>query len=93
MNRLIIPTSDATYGDIYFSKDEVISILRSTNNTISVKTPAGTEDLALTLAVSEVGSSASYDAFIKACYDAKPGGDTTVVLPEGQSITTVVAEE
>ena len=88
MSRLIIPTSDATYGDIYLSKDEIISIIRGSNNTISIH-PKWHTAIYLTLAVSEVGSSASYNAFIEACYDAKPGGDTTVVLPEGQSITTV----
>jgi len=89
MNRLIIPTLDSTYGDIYFSKDEVISIVRFDDDTVKVITSEATKNVTLTLAVSEVGSTASYDAFIKACYDAKPGGDTTVVLPEGQSITTV----
>ncbi len=89
MNRLIIPTLDSTYGDIYFPKDEVISITRFADDTVKVIAQDGTPNLTLTLAVSEVGSTASYDAFIKACYDAKPGGDTTVVLPEGQSITTV----
>jgi len=87
MNRLIIPTSDATYGDIYLSKDEIITIMRG-GTTIDIHTKWHAA-IYLTLAVSEVGSNASYNAFIEACYDAKPGGDTTVVLPKGQSITTV----
>jgi hypothetical protein len=88
MNRLIIPTSDATYGDLYLSKDEIMTIIRSSNNIINIH-PKSHGSVSLTLAVSEVGSSASYNAFIEACYDAKPGGDITVVLPKGQSITTV----
>ena len=88
MSRLIIPTSDTTYGDIYLLKDEIITMMRF-NTTINIHTKWH-DSIILTLAVSEVGSNASYDAFIKACFDAKPGGDTTVVLPKGQSITTVV---
>jgi len=88
MNRLIIPTSDATYGDVYLSKDQVISIIRG-NGGVTIETAEDTENLVCSYAVSEAGSNASYNAFIEACYDAKPGGDTTVVLPEGQSITTV----
>lgn len=88
MNRLIIPTSDPTYGDIYLSKDQVVSIQES-SGFIYIETPTNTNSLQLTLAVVETDSNASLDAFIKACYDAKPGGNTTVVLPEGQSITAV----
>jgi hypothetical protein len=88
MNRVIIPTSDPAYGDVYFSKDQIISIIRE-NNSIKFLPLEGTDQTTFTLAVSEVGSSATYDAFIEAIYAANPGGDTRVMLPEGQSITAV----
>lgn len=90
MNRLIIPTSDATYGDVYLDKSEIISVMRSASGTqITIRTPDNTPTLALTLSVAEVNSNATYDAFINVSYNDNPGGDTTVQLPEGQSITAV----
>lgn len=88
MNRLIIPTSDATYGDVYFDKSQIITVLRS-DSAMAIHTPSNTDSVQLTLGVAEVNSNATYDAFINASYDDNPGGDTTVQLPEGQSITAV----
>ena len=88
MNRLIIPTSDATYGDVYFDKSQIISVLRAASN-MTVYTPSNTNSVQFTLGVAEVNSNATYDAFINACYNDNPGGDTTLQLPEGQSITAV----
>ena len=90
MNRLIIPTSDATYGDVYLDKSEIISIMRGVPGTnLAIYTPDNTPSLTLTYAVAEANSNATYDAFINAGYNDNPGGDTTVQLPEGQSITAV----
>ena len=88
MNRLIIPTLDATYGDVYFDKRQIISIVRG-NTAMSIYTPSNTDSVQLTLGVAEASSNATYDAFINACFNDNPGGDTTVQLPEGQSITAV----
>mgnify|MGYP003114307823 FL=1 len=88
MNRLIIPTLDATYGNVYFDKSQIISILRAASN-MTIYTPTSTDSVQFTLGVAEASSNATYDAFINACYNDNPGGDTTVQLPEGQSITAV----
>tara|TARA_R100001163_G_C5026592_1_gene167962 strand:+ start:266 stop:541 length:276 start_codon:yes stop_codon:yes gene_type:complete len=88
MNRLIIPTSDATYGDVYFDKSQIITVLRA-DSAMTIYSPTNTDSVQFTLDVAEVNSNATYDAFINASYDDNPGGDTTVQLPEGQSITAV----
>ena len=90
MNRVIIPTSDPTYGDVYFNKDLVGSVVRGSNNSVNIKYNFNDGSLVFNLAVTETGSSATYDAFIKAIYAANPGGDSKVILPEGQSIATVL---
>ena len=90
MNRLIIPTSDAMYGDVYLDKSQIISVMRGgTGSVITIRTPDNTGSVEFTLAVAEVNSNATYDAFINASYNDNPGGDTTVQLPKGQSITTL----
>jgi len=89
MNRLIIPTLDATYGDVYLSQNKIISIFRESDTTITCITPAATPSIQLGLSVAEVGSNATYNAFLDASYNAKPGGNATVQIPEGQSITSV----
>ena len=89
MNRVIIPTSDPTYGDVYFKKDAVASVLRYSNNSVTIQRNFRDSPFTCNLAVAEIGSSATYDAFVKAIYADSPGGDSKVILPEGQSIATV----
>ena len=89
MNRVIIPTSDPTYGDVYFNKDLVGSVVRG-NSSVTIRYTSNDNPLTFNLAVTETGSNATYDAFIKAIYAANPGGDSKVILPKGQSITTVL---
>ena len=89
MNRVIITTSDPTYGDIYLNKDVVGSVLRSSNSQVAIQKNFRDSPVVFNLAVAEETSSATYDAFIEAIYAANPGGDTKVILPEGQSISTV----
>jgi ABC-type branched-subunit amino acid transport system ATPase component len=89
MNRVIIPTSDPTYGDVYFNKDAVASVTRDNNNSVTIRYNFQNTGIIFDLAVTETGSTATYDAFIEAIYAANPGGDTKVILPKGQSIPTV----
>jgi len=89
MNRVIIPTSDPTYGDLYLNKDFVAAVLRYSNNTVSIQSTFTSTPFTFNLAVTETGSSATYDAFVKAIYADNPGGDSKVTLPKGQSIPTV----
>lgn len=90
MNRLIIPTSSADYGEISILQDMIICIDRLGNSSIKIHTKGQTNDVELQLAVAETGSNATFDALINACYKANPGGDVKVVLPEGQSITNIL---
>lgn len=86
-NRVTIPTTNK--GDVNLPIDDIYALYRSNGSTsLYLKGQGfGTNGLEFTYANSETGSNATYDAFKKAIFEANPGGNSTVQLPSGQTLT------
>ena len=82
-----IPTTNK--GDVSLPIDDIYAIYRSNGSTsLYLKGQGfGGTGLPFVYANSETGSNATYDAFKKAIFEANPGGNTTVQLPSGQTLT------
>lgn len=86
-NRVTIPTTNK--GDVNLPIDDIYALYRS-NGSISLYLKGrgfGENGLEFVYANSETGSNATYDAFKKAIFEANPGGNSTVQLPSGQTLT------